>query len=171
MDQLIAAAWRRLLRSLITWPSARGWAFAGAMGVCTLVCMGALGCSTGLYALQPANTHGLALRLLSVVIVPALGEEAVFRGVLIPDRFETSRPWLWLPLGVGVFTLWHVVEATTFLPAARAMFLRPDFLSCAALLGAGCAVIRWRTGSLWPCVILHWTMVTIWQTWLGGFTL
>jgi len=171
MDQLIVAAGRRLLRSVTVWPDARGWALAGVVGVVTLAAMGALGFSTGLYALHPANTQGLAVRLLSVVIVPALGEEAAFRGVLIPDRSETSRPWLWLPLGVGGFTLWHVVEATTFLPAARAMFLRSDFLSCAALLGVGCAVIRWRTGSLWPCVILHWTMVTIWQTWLGGFTL
>jgi predicted Abi (CAAX) family protease len=69
----------------------------------------------------------------------------------------------------AVFTAWHVAEVKTFLPAAEPMFIRPDFLACAAILGLGCGVIRWRTGSLWPGVGLHWLMVTLWQTWLGGF--
>ncbi len=51
---------------------------------------------------------------------------------------------------------------------AAPIFLRADFLACAAILGAGCAIIRWRTASLWPAVILHWLMVVVWQTWLGG---
>jgi predicted Abi (CAAX) family protease len=55
-----------------------------------------------------------------------------------------------------------------FLPRAAPIFLRPDFLACAAILGAGCALIRWRTASIWPAVALHWLVVVIWQTWLGG---
>ena len=39
---------------------------------------------------------------------------------------------------------------------------------CAATLGLGCALIRWRTGSLWPAVALHWLVVVTWQTLLGG---
>jgi predicted Abi (CAAX) family protease len=28
--------------------------------------------------------------------------------------------------------------------------------------------MRRQTGSLWPAVILHWAVVVVWQTWLGG---
>ena len=37
--------------------------------------------------------------------------------------------------------------------------------------GIGCGLARWRTGSLWPPVAIHWLMVVVWQTWLGGFSL
>jgi hypothetical protein len=29
-------------------------------------------------------------------------------------------------------------------------------------------MMKRRTGSLWPAVILHWALVVVWQTWLGG---
>ena len=171
MDQLIGRIGGRLRRGLTTWPSAAGWAFSAGVGAATLAAMAAVGFAGGLYALHPASTAGLAWRLASTLIAPALGEELMFRGLLIPDRHETRRPWAALSFATGVFTLWHVIEAKTFLPAAAPMFLRPDFLLCAALLGAGCGLIRWRTASIWPAVALHWIMVGIWQTWLGGFTL
>jgi predicted Abi (CAAX) family protease len=31
--------------------------------------------------------------------------------------------------------------------------------------------MRQRTSSIWPGVGLHWLMVNLWQTWLGGFVL
>ncbi len=161
----------RLIASLKTWPDPAGWLASLVAGCVTLAAMGALGLSTGLYSLHPANLTGLPLRLLTVAIVPALGEEAVFRGLLVPGRGETDQPGAALALATGVFVIWHLTEAETFLGRAAPMFERPDFLACAAVLGLGCGWIRWRTGSLWPAVGLHWTMVTIWQTWLGGFIL
>lgn len=92
----------------------------------------------------------------------------MFRGPFIPSRSETRRPWAAIALVTLVFTGWHAIEASTFLPRAAPIFLRPDFLACAAILGLGAAVIRWRTGSLWPAVALHWLVVVVWQTWLGG---
>lgn len=171
MDQLIGLRIRRVGLALTTWPTARGWALSGGIGAATLVILGAIGFSTGLYALHPANTAGLAHRLAETFIAPAIGEELVFRGLLIPDRAEAPRFMAALMSSTALFTLWHVVEAETFLRAAAPMFLRPDFLACAAVLGVGCALARRLTGSLWPAVALHWIMVTIWQTWLGGFTL
>jgi predicted Abi (CAAX) family protease len=169
VEQLIAPALARLRRSVVTWPDAQGWAFAGGVGALTLAAMGLLGFSTGLYSLAPARTEGLPLRLLTVLIAPAMGEEAVFRGLLIPDWSETRSPWAILAGATAIFTAWHVAEVKIFMPSAAPIFLRPDFLACAAILGLGCGVIRWRTWSLWPGVGLHWLMVTVWQTWLGGF--
>jgi predicted Abi (CAAX) family protease len=129
--------------------------------------MAAIGFLGGLYRLQAPDLADLPLRLVSVFFVPAIGEEAVFRGVLVPDRSEAARPALAIAAATAIFTTWHGVE-TLFLPHAAPIFLRADFLTCAALLGTGCAIVRWRTGSLWPAVILHWLSVVVWQTWLGG---
>jgi len=157
----------RLLTSLTTLPSPRGWLFCLVVSATTLTTMAVLGFATGLYHLTPTQP-GLPLRLLVVVFIPALGEEIPFRGLLTPGPDERARPRLQIAVSTSLYTLWHVFEAATFLKSAASVFLRPDFLLCCALLGLGCAVMRRRTGSIWPAVILHWALVVIWQTWLGG---
>jgi len=160
---------RRLRRALTTLPDTRGWALCGLVAAVTGGAMAALGFSTGLYALTPTEP-GLPLRLLTVLFAPALGEEIPFRGLLVPARDEAGRPWTAIVLSTALYVAWHPLEALTFLPQAT-MFLRPDFLACTAILGLGCALMRWRTGSLWPAVILHGGFVVVWQTWLGGVRL
>lgn len=160
----------RLRRSLTTLPDARGWALCGLVGVVAGGLMAAIGFSTGLYALTP-TVPGLPLRLLTVLFVPALGEEIPFRGLLVPDREETQRaPWIAIAISTALYVAWHPLEALTFLPQG-AMFLRADFLACTAILGLACALMRWRTGSLWPAALLHGGFVVVWQTWLGGVRL
>jgi predicted Abi (CAAX) family protease len=163
-----ALALKRLTRSLTTLPTARGWTLCGVMALATGALMAAIGFTTGLYALTPA-APGLPLRLLTVLFVPALGEEIPFRGLLVPGP-ETKRPWGAITISTALYVAWHPLEALTFMPRAT-MFLRPDFLVCTAILGLGCALMRWRTGSLWPAVILHGGFVVVWQTWLGGVIL
>jgi predicted Abi (CAAX) family protease len=159
--------WRqRLVRALTTTPDARGWALCGALALAAGGLMAAVGFSTGLYALTP-TTPGLAPRLLTVLFVPALGEEIPFRGLLVPGRDEARRPWAAIALSTALYVAWHPLETLTFLPHAT-MFLRWDFLACTAILGLACALMRWRTGSLWPAVLLHGGFVVVWQTWLGG---
>jgi len=167
MAQSMNVYGRRLTTALTTLPSAQGWALSLGVGFATLAAMAGIGFLTGLYHLTPTQP-GLALRLLTVILVPALGEEAVFRGLLMPGPNETGRPALAIAISTALYVAWHAVEALTFLPNAAGVFLRPDFLLCCAVLGIGCALLRWRTGSLWPAVILHWALVVVWQTWLGG---
>ncbi|USQ96667.1 CPBP family glutamic-type intramembrane protease [Caulobacter sp. RL271] len=156
-----------LLASLRTLPSPRGWGFCLAVAAVTLAIMAAIGFATGLYRLTPTQP-GLPLRLLTVLVIPALGEEIPFRGLLTPGPGESRRPWLAVALSTTLYTLWHVVEGLTFLKSAAPVFLRPDFLLCCAVLGLGCAITRLKTGSLWPAVLLHGALVVVWQTWLGG---
>ena len=139
------------------------------VGGATVVAMAAIGFAGGLVQVHPQYA-GLPLRLIALIFVPALSEEAVFRGLFVPDRSETARPWAAMVLATVLFASWHVVE-TLFLPHAAAIFLRPDFLAGVVVEGVGCALIRWRTGSLWPVIALHWLEVTVWQTWLGGLDL
>ncbi len=171
MSRSVGLLKARFTAGIATWPDPAGWLASGTAGIVTLAALAAVGFSTGLYSLHRADTHDLAMRLIEVVFVPAIGEEAVFRGLLVPGRRETDRPLIPLTLATFIFVVWHMVEAETFLPMAARMFERPDFLCCAGMLGAGCGWMRWRTGSIWPGVVLHWLMVTIWQTWLGGFML
>ncbi len=160
---------QRPRRSLTTLPDARGWALCGLVAAAAGGLMAAIGFSTGLYGLTP-TVPGLPLRLLTVLFVPALGEEIPFRGLLVPAQDETLRPWAAIAVSTAFYVAWHPLEALTFLPQAG-MFLRPDFLACTAILGLGCAWMRWRTGSLWPAVLLHGGFVVVWQTWLGGVRL
>ena len=157
----------RLLRGLTTLPDAPGWGFSVLIGGVVFALIAAIGFSTGLFRVENLDLAGLPLRAVSAFFLPALGEELVFRGLLVPDRSETSRPWIAIALTTATYIAWHMVE-TFFLRHAAPIFLRPDFLACAAILGVGCATVRWRTSSLWPAVALHWLAVVVWQTWLGG---
>ena len=101
------------------------------------------------------------------MVVPAFTEELVFRGFLIPTRGERVHPARWLAVGLVLFVVWHIVEATTFLPGAH-LFLTVPFLFCALILGAACAGMRYQTGSLWPAVFFHGVTVFLWQVAFAG---
>jgi predicted Abi (CAAX) family protease len=159
----------RLRRSLTTTPDARGWALCGALALAAGGLMAAIGFSTGLYALTP-TTPGLPLRLLTVLFVPSPGRGDPVSRPAGPGRDEARRPWIAIAVSTALYVAWHPLETLTFLPHAT-MFLRWDFLACTAILGLACALMRWRTGSLWPAVLLHGGFVVVWQTWLGGVRL
>lgn len=99
--------------------------------------------------------------------VPALGEEIVFRSLLIPDRTEAPRALVWIVASILLFVAWHAVE-TLWLAGARVIFLRIDFLTLAAMLGLACAILRRRSGSIWTAVLLHWAAAVTWIGFLGG---
>lgn len=156
----------RLKRAVITWPTAAEWGQCAVVSAAILILIGLVAWASGLVQWHP-RTYGWPLRLVSVMAIPAFSEELIFRGLLIPTRGESRHPARWIAFGLSAFVLWHVVEATAFLPGAG-LFLSPGFLLCAVLLGGGCALMRYRTGSLWPAALLHSLLVFTWQTWLNG---
>jgi predicted Abi (CAAX) family protease len=161
-------ALRRVRRSLATWPTARGWLLAALVGVAALAVELGIGLWGGFLRPTPGDWSVLPMSLALAVIVPSLGEEVVFRGLLTPGREEVGDPWRAILPSTAAFVLWHVFEALTFMPAAAPVFLRADFLATTAVLGLACGWLRWRTGSLWPAVLLHWLEVAGWQIWFGG---
>lgn len=152
----------RLVRSLSNWPSWKAWRDCALVMIASVAAIGAIAAMTSLLNWEPR----LDRFSLWVFLVPALTEELVFRGPL-RARGESRRPRLWLVTGTVAFTLWHVVEALTFLPGAD-LFLEPRFLACAAILGAACGWMRYQTGSLWPPVLFHGVVVLAWKTLFGG---
>lgn len=158
----------RLRTGLLTWPDRRGWLLAAAVGAAALAIELAIGLTGGFLRPTPGDWTALPAALLLAVLAPAMGEEVVFRGLFVPGRDESARPWAAIVLTTTVFVLWHVFEGLTFMRAAAPVFLRADFLATTAVLGLACGWLRWRTGSLWPAVILHWLEVAGWQIWFGG---
>jgi len=157
----------RLKRALLTAPRPRDWGEMLVGGALLAGVFGPLGLRTGLLQVEP-RPASVVLKCAAVVLfVPALGEELPFRAALIPDRGETPRALLPILGSTALFTAWHGLE-TLWLPEERRTFLRGDFLAWAAGLGLVCAVLRRRSGSIWPPVVLHWAAVVGWMGWLGG---
>lgn len=167
MSPLIQRLLRRAWLACSAAPRPRDFAELAIAATPFAILAGFAASATGLAHLAPRSASDIALIALRAFFVPALGEEFVFRGALIPEREEGAKPTLAIALSTLAFTLWHVAE-TTFLPNSAATFLRPDFLALAALLGLACAILRWRSGSIWTAVTLHWLVVLAWQGWFGG---
>lgn len=163
----IQSAAARLRRAVTTVPTRRDWL---ELLVVTAIVAGVaapLGMATGLLHYEPRPALQIAEAAAIVIFIPAIGEELPFRALLVPDRSEAARALWPIILSTAVFTGWHVVE-TLWQPKERALFTRPDFLAWAAWLGLWCAILRRRSGSVWPGVILHWGTVVAWIGWLGG---
>jgi len=156
----------RVARALRTRPTARDGVELLLAAVASALILGPLGTATGL--LTPVPADGLARIALVALVFPALAEELVFRGALIPDRTETPHAGRAIAVPTLLFVLWHVLEAYTVFPGARGLLTRPDFLLSAGVLGLLCALLRRRSGSLWTAVALHWAAVVVWKSGLGG---
>ncbi len=108
---------------------------------------------------------------LSLLFMPALVEEVIFRVALLPHPLEGVGRWdlmAWGALSVGVYVLYHPVAARLWYPQALQLFDDPRFLLPCALLGGVLVVIYEITGSLWPTVLMHWAVVFTWLEALGG---
>ena len=120
----------------------------------------------GIARLQAPSDAVTVVQLAAILLLmPALGEELLFRGLLIPRE---GRKASWMTLSVLLFVLWHPLQAVTIGPPWAEAFLDPWFLSAVAILGIALARIYAATGSLWPCVFAHWLVVLGWKTLFGG---
>lgn len=131
----------------------------------------AIGAVSGLYAWAPRVEFSFWLAAPGYWIIPALAEEAVFRGLLCPSveiAALTARTMTLSALSLGAFILWHPFQFWLGLPHAQPVFADPVFLTIVAGLGGVCMALRARTGSLWPCVAVHGLLVIGWKGLLGG---
>ena len=155
-----------LAAGLRSWPGFAGWCRAGLELGWAIPCLLIVAHLGGLVRLQfppdAITTLGLAATLF---VAPALGEELLFRGLIIPR----DRPGgVAIALSVALFVAWHPLQAVTLGPPWAVAFLDPWFLVCAAILGLALARIYAVTRSLWPCVVGHWMIVLVWKALLGG---
>ena len=144
-----------------------------ALGALLLVLGGPHVLSTfGLYV-EPgvarlARTDPLRFIWLPLAAIPLTALAfGVVRGPGLPwllTAFLVWRTHHFTKQNLGMFAFWSRARRD----APMSPLERRLILATTAIEGLGCALIRWRTGSLWPAVALHWLEVVVWQTWLGG---
>ena len=163
----LAQAWSNILAGLRL-PSRRRWRHLAIEAAWSLP-LAALLCAAGGLA-DPGLTDepGLLLRLALVALVaPAFGEELLFRVLLLPPP-GAPVPASRIFLSAALFVLWHPPQALLFGAQWGVVVLNPGFLAAVAVAGVALSRLYARTGSIWPCVILHWTAVVAWKALLGG---
>jgi predicted Abi (CAAX) family protease len=110
----------------------------------------------------------LGLRLF---LMPALGEELVFRVLWLPHPAQVISwgNWsLWATIGLLLFVLYHPLNAKIAYKAGDPTFFKPAFLLLSGLLGLTCTIVYALTGALLPIVLIHWLVVVVWLLALGG---
>ncbi|WP_255110382.1 type II CAAX prenyl endopeptidase Rce1 family protein [Synechococcus sp. RedBA-s] len=131
-----------------------------------------LGWGSGFLSPWRLEALGPSLRAVpGLLLMPALGEELLFRVALLPHPLEgesLAGSAAWGALSVGLFVLYHPVAARCWYPAGRGVFGDGRFLVQCTLLGAACVLSYGLSGSLWPPVLLHGLAVTLWLWGLGG---
>lgn len=122
----------------------------------------------GIATLTPAQMIGFSVLLFAQ---PALVEEIVFRGLLLPrDGRSLPRGRLLAIAGVALvlYVVSHPINARLFRPQVLGLFESPAYLALTTLLGIACTATYLISRSIWPPVVLHWLTVVVWIWLLGG---
>lgn len=85
----------------------------------------------------------LWLSLLAVAVAPGICEELAFRGWIFTSLRTGNRPWPTILISAVLFGVMHVM-----LSAYQQFFH-------STVLGVVLGMLALRSGSLWPCVIMH----------------
>ena len=167
----------RLKRLFSTWPSGSGWAAAGKEALWLIPALALFAWLGGFLDWRPEFRAGFLLCAPDRLLRPFLGEETVFRGILLkPPPLGTTAlgPAV---LSAALFTLWHPLQVVgchwlvggpcpLALGVARLLLLVPRrLLRPRPRLRQ--AVLKTR--SIWPAVLLHWIVVVAWIGLFGGF--
>ncbi len=122
----------------------------------------------GLARVAPLLVSWIWIRYaLILLVVPSLGEEILFRGLIVPPPGQPMPPLVAIA-AVAAFVMWHPLQAVTFGPPWAATFLDPAFLFVVAILGTTLVWMYRRSGSIWPGVIVHWLVVAGWKLVFDG---
>lgn len=150
------------LRALFAVPARRDWLMLAWVAPVYALPALWIGLGAGLVRWDPMAPGAALMFALVALIIPALGEELCFRGVLMRGQERGAR-LLWAGVSLVAYVLWHPFQTLTFAPE-RTLFFDPAFLAMTTLLGIACTVLRWQSGTVWTAMALHWGAVVLWQT-------
>lgn len=122
---------------------------------------------------RPTPPAPLLRQAGALLLMPALGEELLFRVALLPRPVEALPvPDLlaWLALGLGAFVAYHPLSGRLWYPAGRAVFDDGRFLVLCTGLGLICSLAYSASGALIPPLLLHWLVVLVWLHPLDGLS-
>lgn len=159
---------RRLGSAISTVPDGSAWRRTLLEAAWLLPLLLLVGLVGGFARFELTDDHGGLLRLALVALVaPALGEELLFRAALLPAPGAAAASWRYV-VPILLFIAWHPPQALLFGPHWAAVVLDPWFLLAVGLAGIALTRLYVATGSIWPCVALHWTVVVSWKAFLSG---
>jgi len=163
----------RIIPAMTTIPSLHSWLTTGAGCLLLALLIVPIGFAIGFLKWDVIRSPPIIGSVVAIALVaPGITEELLFRVVLLPHPSESVSPFgfgLWISISLGLFILYHPLNALTFYPAGNPTFMRPGFLFLALLLGMDCTLAYLQTGSLWLPVLIHWLAVVIWLLLLGGY--
>jgi membrane protease YdiL (CAAX protease family) len=99
-------------------------------------------------ALKPSGPFDALVSVTAIALVPALCEELLFRGIVLPAFVRRIRPWIAVLLSAVLFGSIHV-DVT---PSQQLTLYRVPF---ATAVGLALGILRLRAGSLMPCILAH----------------
>lgn len=99
-------------------------------------------------AMTPRSHWDALLALTTVALVPAVCEELLFRGVLLPALLTRHRPGAAVFVSAALFASLHVAPTSD---GGVTLYQVPQAL----LVGVALGVLRLRSGSLLPGVLAH----------------
>jgi predicted Abi (CAAX) family protease len=120
---------------------------------------------------RPSAPRPLLRQALTLMVMPSLGEELLFRAALLPRPGEAgggAAGLLWAVLGLALFVGYHPLAGRLWYRLGRNLFDDPRFLGLCALLGLVCTIAYLATASLLAPLLIHWLVVLIWLEPLGG---
>jgi membrane protease YdiL (CAAX protease family) len=97
------------------------------------------------------STAALVGAAVFVCVIAPMAEEFFFRGFL----FGVLRRWRIVLFGRDVGTLMAAIVVGVLFGLAHTGSASPEYLVPLGFLGFVLCLIRWRTGSLYPCMALH----------------
>jgi predicted Abi (CAAX) family protease len=158
----------RLRAAYLTLPDQSGWRFAAGQAAWLTPVLAVCGWSGGFILWQPA-LDGTTWGLIAIAFFfPVLAEESFFRAALIRRCTASHSAWPAILISTLLFTAWHPLQAQLYWVPWHGLAWNPAFLAAIFALGIACARIFARTGSIWPCVLLHWTIVAAWKALFGA---
>ena len=164
----MAGAVARIRQALVTVPDRRGWRRLLLEAAWSLPLAGLLCAAGGLVRFGLADDPALLLRLAVIAIfAPALGEELLFRALMLPPPGQAAALWRYA-LPVALFVAWHPPQILLFGAAWGEVVLNFWFLAAVAVMGIAFTRLYLATGSIWPSALLHWATVMGWKGLLGG---
>lgn len=136
----------------------RGWPFALLVPPVLFGAVALAVYGSGIASYRPAGWIGpLWLLGFAFSVVSALGEEAGWRGYLLPSLLGLGV-WPAMLLTGALHGLWHlpVILLTPYYHAEGAAWIvLPEFLLVLTLAGVLYGYLRLSTDSLWPPILLH----------------
>jgi predicted Abi (CAAX) family protease len=130
-----------------------------------------LGFKTGFLKVQALPRKQTLLLFPKLLILPAIFEEFIFRGLLlppIPSGFTDPNLYL-ASLNLFGFVIMHPINAKLFFKRSYPTFLNSFFLFSTFVIGLICTILTWHTKSLIPAILVHWIVVVVWIVLFGGY--